>query len=528
MKASYIDYRETLSFSPLLLDYIEGHQALDKFYANKPTEAGFEDQIKKRAGFKHRDILVSSLLEQQEESTLSEKSLANIRALKNKNTFTVTTGHQLNLFTGPLYFIFKIATTIKLAQDLNARFPAHHVVPVYWMASEDHDFEEINHTHIFRDTIRWDKDASGATGRLSTEGIEEAVKAYQNILGLSSNSEKLAKIIENAYLNNKTLAGATRCMVNQLFGEYGLVIIDADQLALKKLMLPIIKEDIVEQNSNKEVSKTNKELEEQNYTAQVHVRDINFFYLKDHLRERIVINKAGEYEVLNSKIKFDKEALVKEIENHPERFSPNVIMRPLYQELILPNLAYIGGGAEISYWLQLKRLFDFYKTDFPILIPRNSAMIINRELSEKIFRLNFTYKSFFKSVSELKKEYVRVHSKHRLNLNDEWREFNSIFEKIKLRAHKIDPTLGPSTEAIEARLEKAIHRLEKKLVKADQKNYAEAIDQIQQIKNKVFPGGSLQERVENFGSYYVKYGDRFIDQLIENFQPLEFKFTVLY
>lgn len=527
MKATSIDYRDTFSFSPLLLDYIENNTSLSSFYSSKPTIDGFESQIKKKASFQNRDILVSSLLDQQDEST-TEKSLENIRLLKNKNAFTITTGHQLNLFTGPLYFIFKIASTIKLAQNLKGKFPDHDFIPVYWMATEDHDFEEINHTHIFRDTIRWDRNASGATGRLTTDGIDETVKAYQNILGLSANSEKLSNIIGNAYMNHANLTDATRYLVNQLFGEYGLVVIDADRPELKKLISPIIKVDILEQNSRKEVSKTSEMLEEQGYKTQVHVRDINFFYLKETLRERIILNKNGEYEVLNSDIRFTTEALEKELEEHPERFSPNVIMRPLYQELILPNIAYIGGGAEVAYWLQLKGLFDFYKVEFPILIPRNSAMVVSKELSEKIFRLNFTYKSFFKDTSELKKEYVRVHSKHRLNLNDEWREFNSIFEKIKLRAHKIDPTLGPSTEAIEARLKKAIDRLEKKLLKADQKNYTEALEQIELIKNKMFPGGVLQERVENFGSFYVKYGDELIDSLIKAFQPLDFKFTILY
>jgi len=527
MKAISIDYRETFSFSPLLLDYIEDKESLRSFYSNKPTDAGFEDKIEKRKGFEHREALVSSLLKQSSANS-SKESIANIHLLKDKNAFTITTGHQLNLFTGPLYFIFKIASTVKLTQELKSKFPDYHFVPVYWMATEDHDFEEINHTHLFKNTIRWDRDATGATGRLTTEGIQETVKAYQNILGLSSNSEKLATIVENAYLNHATLAEATRSLVDQLFGKYGLVVIDADQPELKKIFAPLIKADILEHNSDREVSKTSKELEQKEYKSQVHVRDINFFYLKDHLRERITANKEDGYEVLNSAIKFTKESLSNEIDKYPERFSPNVIMRPLYQEIILPNLAYVGGGAEISYWLQLKGLFDFYNVEFPILIPRNSAMFVNKELSEKIFRLNFTYKSFFKGASELKKEYVRVHSKHRLNLNDEWREFSSIFEKIKLRAHKIDPTLGPSTEAIEARLRKAIDRLEKKLLKADQKNYTEALEQIDLIKKKLFPGGVLQERVENFASLYLRYGDSFIEELIENFKPLELKFTVLY
>src|SRR5690606_21757796 len=416
---------------------------------------------------------------------------------------------------------------IKLARDLKEQFPDKNFVPVYWMASEDHDFEEINHTHIFKNKITWNKDAKGATGRLDLEDIRDTVKAYQNILGLSDNSCKLSKIVETAYLQQDNLADATSSLVNQLFGEYGIVVLDADHAELKRLFVPIIKEDIISKISAQEVEKTSADLENTGFKSQVHVRDINFFYLTDQMRERIILNKDGNYELFNHGITFTEEELIREIETHPERFSPNVITRPLYQEVILPNLAYIGGGAEISYWMQLKGMFDYYKVDFPILVPRNSAMIAAGNLSEKIYRLNFTFKSVFKDANELKKEYVRVHSKHRLNLNDEWREFTSLFEKIKLRAHKIDPTLGPSTDAIQARLKKAIDRLEKKLLKADQNNYSEALNQIDRIKEKLFPNGTLQERIDNFGSYYIAQGDDFIAELVRHFKPLDFKFTVL-
>jgi bacillithiol biosynthesis cysteine-adding enzyme BshC len=527
MKATYIDYNDTLSFSSLLINYFENNEQLAPFYGNRPDEAGFSKQINNKT-FRHRKTLVNSLLAQQGNCQTSEESLANIHLLSEPNSYTITTGHQLNIFTGPLYFIFKIATAIKLSLDLKEQFPSSNFIPVYWMATEDHDFEEINNTHIFRHTIKWNKQATGATGRLSTSDIKEAVQTYQRILGLSANSNKLSEIIEQAYLGQSNLADATRSLANQLFGNYGLVIIDADQVELKQLFIPVIKKDILEQNSSREVEKTSKQLTEAGFKTQVHGRDINFFYLKDNYRERIILNKDGKYEVLNQQRHFSENELLKEIETHPERFSPNVIMRPVYQEVILPNLAYIGGGAEINYWMQLKSVFDYYQIDFPILIPRNSAMIADGKLGEKIYRLNFTYKSIFKNTEVLKKEYVRVHSKHRLNLNDEWLEFTSIFEKIKLRAYKIDPTLGPSTDAIEARLKKAIDRLEKKLIKADQNNYKEALNQIERIKDKLFPGGILQERIENFGPYYVKYGDNFIQELVDKFKPLEFKFTILY
>ncbi len=527
MKATLIDYKDTKSFSKLLLDYIADKESLRPFYGNRPDLEGLKKQLEEKV-FPYRKELKQSLLLQYEDYQDNHKSIHNIELLAESNTFTVTTGHQLNIFTGPLYFIFKIVSSIKLSQTLKANFPEYNFVPVFWMATEDHDFAEINHTSIFGKTIQWDTPSEGATGRIKTDGIAETVKEYQNILGLSTNSEKLSSLMQEAYIKQPTLAKATKHLVNALFQDYGLVIIDADTPDLKKLFSSIIKEDIIDNVSFNEINKSTRKLEQAGYKAQVHIREINFFYLGDNFRERIVENESGTFEILNQNISFTKTEILKEIENHPERFSPNAVLRPLYQEVILPNLAYIGGAAEVAYWMQLKEMFTHYNILFPILIPRNSAIITDDSVAEKIFRLNLSFKAMFKNATVLKKEYVRLHSAQRLNLEDEWRDMKGIFEKIKLRAHKIDPSLGPSTDAVKARLKRSFDSLEKKLLKAEQRNFSESQIQIDRLKNKLFPGDVLQERVENFAYYYLKYGDSFVDELVKNLEPLEFKFTVLY
>lgn len=528
MKATYIDYKDTNSFSKTLLAYLENDPQLIPFAGNRPTLEGFGRQIQAKAGKTNRKVLVEALREQYAAVDAHPDVTGNINALLDERTFTVTTGHQLNIFTGPLYFIFKIATAIRLAQDLKAEFPDYRFVPVYWMATEDHDFAEINHTQLHGKRITWETTAVSATGRMSTESMEATVREYQGFLGLSDNSTKLAQLIEAAYLGHNNLADATRHLVNALFGAHGLVIIDADKPALKKLMAPIIEQDVVGEHSHRTITQASSELKQLGFAAQVHAREINFFYLTDTYRERIVKSAADHYEVLHQPLSFNGATLKTEVMQHPERFSPNVVMRPLYQELILPNLAYIGGGAEIGYWLQLKRCFDHYGVDFPILVPRNSAMITDDNMAVKVLRLDLTFKSIFKTNEELKKEYVRRHTRHRLALNDEWMELSSIFSKLQLRAHKIDPSLGPSVSAVKARLKKALNRLEKKLLKADKRNHQDALIQIDRIKEKLFPGGALQERSENFGLLYVKYGDKLIQELIHYFRPLDFQFTIIY
>lgn len=527
MKTSYIDYSETHCFSPAIIRYLENDPSLASFSSFSPDIAGFRELINSKKNKPNRSILKQVLNKQYEKLPEVHSAVQNnISLLSEDSTYTVTTGHQLNLFTGPLYFIFKIVSAINLAKELKASFPKKNFVPVYWMASEDHDFPEINHTYIAGKKISWDREAAGGTGRLMTRGIEQTLREYISTLGISANAEQLGNLMTLAYNGSANLADATRYMVNSLFQEYGLVILDADEPLLKKEFAAIMTNDIIQQNSFRNISEASIQLERQGIDVQVNPREINFFYLIDGLRQRLVFEE-NEYKVLDCDISFTEDELKEEIKNVPERFSPNVVMRPLYQEFILPNLAYIGGGAEIVYWLQLKKNFDFYDVDFPILLLRNSALIIPGSVSSKISRTGLSTIDIFRTAEELKKEWVVRHSAHTLNLHDEWNELNAVFDKIKLRAHKVDPSLAPSTEAVKARLHKAIANLEKKLIKAEKRNYSDVLSQIDKFKDKLFPGGGLQERKENFGSFYLSYGKDFIPMLIRNFRPLDLKFTIL-
>ncbi|MBD3750184.1 MAG: bacillithiol biosynthesis cysteine-adding enzyme BshC [Sphingobacteriales bacterium] len=526
MEAQYIDYNETRCFSSTVTRYLDKDEKLKPFINRFPSLENFKNIISERNFKGNREFLSEVIQHQYQNTPTSTLVLQNIDALKNAQTYTITTGHQLNIFTGPLYFIFKIVTAINLAKELKNEFPNQHFVPVYWMATEDHDFEEINHTYIGGKKITWNLAAQGATGRLNPKSIIQALNEYKGILGISPNAEKLANLVTRAYTQYENLADATRFLVNELFGEYGLVIIDADHPKLKQVFAPIIQQDIIEQNSFKNIEESSKKLTEIGVHAQVNPREINFFYLTEDLRERLVF-EDGRYQVLNTGISFSEEELKAEIANHPERFSPNVVMRPLYQEVILPNLAYVGGGGELAYWLQLKSTFDFYQVDFPLLILRNSAMLAEEKTKLKLQKLNLAFADVFEDTEILKKQHIHQHSEHALNLKDEWNQLKSIFDELKIRAKKIDPTLEPSTEAVEVRLKRALDSLEKKLIRAEKRNFSEAMNDIETIKNQLFPGGGLQERKENFGLFYVKYGDDFIKNLIQYFKPLDFKFTIL-
>jgi bacillithiol biosynthesis cysteine-adding enzyme BshC len=531
MEASCISYKDTGFFSQTVIDYLEDKPGLRPFYSYRPDIEGFSKIIQDEKVTANRDLLADVLTEQHEPiSTLnirhSKLVQDNISLLRQSNTYTITTGHQLNIFAGPLYFIYKIVTAIKLAKQLKEQFPDKNFVPVYWMASEDHDFAEINYTNIGGKKVHWWYEATGATGRINPDTMRQALNQYKGVLGLEHHGGELAGIVEKAYAGFDKLADATRYLVNALFGQYGLVIIDADDHRLKQQFAHIIEQDIVEENSFKNITATNYQLEKLGVHVQVNPREINFFYLTDGSRERIIF-EDGLYKVLNTEIAFSKEELISEIKTYPERFSPNVVMRPLYQEYILPNIAYVGGGAEVVYWLELKSNFEHYKVDFPILILRNSGLVIPKRISTKIERMELSAADLFKSADSIKNNWIKKHSEHQLSLQEEIVTFRQVFEAIKQLSEKVDPTLVKSAGAVEARLEHAVINLEKKLIKAEKLNYQTRLEQIDNIKAELFPKDSLQERTENFGLFYVKWGQEFIDELIRHFEPLEFKFTVL-
>lgn len=527
MLAKYISYKETHSFSPIVLDYLAGKDVLQPFYQYRPDITGFKQAIAQENRNLNRSLLVEVLQKQYADMALTEQVAENIQLLGDKKTFTITTGHQLNIFTGPLYFIYKIVTAINLAKELKQQFPEYNFVPLYWMATEDHDFEEINHVRIEDKMLRWEKQATGATGKLNTNDIQEVLSTYKGYLGISENGENLAELVEKAYGGQQTLVAATRELVNGLFGKQGLICMDADERSLKQEFAPIVFQDITEQNSFRNISAANEAMEVSGYKPQVNPREINFFYMTDQLRERIIA-VGDEYQVNNTSISFTKDTLRQEINNFPERFSPNVVMRPLYEELILPNLAYIGGGAEVTYWLQLKSNFDFYKIPYPVLLLRNSALVIDEQSARKMHILGISHKDLFLTNIELKNDWIKTHVNLELSLEDERRAITTLFDHIKLDAYKIDKTLSQSADSAKTKAIKLIYNLEKKMLRAEKRKHVTSLNQIDGLKNRLFPSGVLQERVLNIAPLYIIYGDDFLQSLLDSFQPLKLQFTILY
>ncbi len=510
---------DTQAFSTFFLDYIQQDPSLQKFYNRFPKVENFKEQIvEKSKSFQgnNRKILVSELQKQYQLLTISDLVAQNISSLKDNKTFTVTTGHQLNIFTGPLYFIYKIVTVINTCKQLKTAYPEYNFVPVYWMATEDHDYEEIKYFRLYGKKYIWNTQQTGAVGRFNTNDFDSLLK---EIPGDNS-------LFKKAYLNHNTLSHAVRYYVNELFGSEGLIAIDADTHEFKSLFKEVIKDDLTSHSAKKIVDQTDEALKSLGQKTQVYCRDINFFYLDNNLRSRIE-RQGDQYKVIDTDLSFTQGEINNLIETHPEKFSPNVILRPLYEEMILPNLAYIGGPSEVVYWLQLKDVFQHFKTAFPILMPRNFAMVMEHQDVEKFEKLKLEIKYIFEEKNKLFTHWVKKHSQHNVAVTDEMNKIQEVFKELKERAGTIDQTLIAFVAASGKRATRSIDRIEQKLIRAEKRLQEDKLRQIESLKDALFPGGNLQERTDNFLNFYNQ-DPTFIQKLLTNFDPFDFQFNILY
>lgn len=529
MQKIYIPYREIDYLSSSDKAYAEGDAALHSFYKYEVNLDSFAQVIEdKKQDNTNRELLYNVITSQYSTVNTSDSVRQNIEKLKAENTFTVITAHQPSLFTGPLYFIYKSITAINLAKKLNATYSDYQFVPVFYLGSEDHDFEEINHFNIFGKSVTWENNQAGATGMMEIDSLSEVLAQTKEILGNSDNATQIYNILKRCFSAGKTYAQATFEFVNELFKAYGLVVALTNNADLKRLFIPYIKEELLHQPSKALIEAEQTKIEAAGFKGQAFAREINFFYMVKGSRERIVF-EDGKYQVLNRDLSFSKEEMLAELEAHPERFSPNVVMRPIYQEVIFPNLCYIGGGGELAYWRERMTQFEHFQVNFPMLMRRNSVKWIDKGNQKKLDKLGLSVQQIFGETEALIKEYVRENTTEELSLKEEKANIQAAFDSILAKAINIEKNLERPVIGEMTKIMKSVDKLEAKLISTEKKKYDTAIKQIRTLKDKLFPknGLGLQERHDNFLQFYLRYGDDFIKTLVEHQDALNKDFLVL-
>jgi len=529
MSLREIEYDKVNAFSNLLIDYNLNNSHFFDLISDFPTLYNLKNQISfksKNYNNQFRQILVKEITNQYKGIKLSEIQKQNINKLLDKDTYTITTGHQLNLLTGPLYFIYKIISTINLSETLKKNYPEFDFVPIYWMASEDHDFDEINNFYFQGSKFKWSSNQTGVVGEFKLDSINDVLIEFEKCVSDFSYGAEIIKIFRDCYLNSNNLSNATRKLVNILFAKHGLIIIDANNKNLKSLFRDIIKKEIAEKVIFNESKKSIKRLNELNYIVQANPREINLFYIDDKKRKRIV-EKGNLFQTSDGSKKWTLEEINADIDSNPDKFSPNVLFRPIFQEFILPNICYVGGPAEVAYWLELKSVFESLNLTFPLILNRNSGLLLEKKQIVKLNKLNVSIEEIFLSKEQLKKNLVRKYSKLKLDFTNLKEQLNLQFSELKEMAIHTDKSFVGALNAQEKKQINGLKMLEKRLLKSEQIIYQDKINKVLDIRDELFPVGKPQERILNFFEFYKIHGPNMIDKIKNNLNPLNQKFSII-
>jgi bacillithiol synthase len=525
--STYLAYGKTNSFSSFVLDYLSGRDELKKFYQHPPSIEGVKAAMHHRKAFNnHRALLVDALKDQYKDILLSAKQQANLNLLANENTFTICTAHQPNIFTGHLYFIYKILHAVKIAADLSDKIPGANFVPVYYMGSEDADLEELGHIFINGQKYEWKTEQTGAVGRMKVDkALLQLIELFSGQLTVLPHGKEIVELMSNCYTLNTTIEQATSKLVNELFASFGLLVLLPDSRILKQAFIPVMEKELLEGFSHKAVEATVATLPSK-YKAQASGREINLFYLSDKSRERIELVN-DQWSIVNSDKIFSKEEILNELHQYPERFSPNVILRPVFQETILPGIVFIGGGGELAYWMELKKVFEAVAVPYPILVLRNSFVLVEKNDAEIMKKLQLSYEDIFSTEFDLMNKLVKRDSTVQVTLNKEKDELQDYYNQLKFIAGKIDASLQIHTDALYTKALKRIIELEKKLMRAEKQKFEAEQRQLKKIKTHLFPNNNLQERVENFMFFYGKWGKDLLNVIYKNSLSLEQQFGII-
>ncbi len=525
MNVFHIDYSQLSYWNHTDLAYIEHNVALAEFYKYEPVKTSIPDVISARKEFAtNRNLLLNVLKKQYAEIGLELPVKDEV--ILDENTFTITSAHQPTLFTGPLFHIYKIASTIHLAKDLTSSWSGNTFIPVFLIGSEDHDWAEVNHFYLFGRKYEWNREASGPCGRLSIKGLDILIQSICDLFANSLHVNEIKQILNDSLQKASNYSQFHQLLLHALFGRFGLVLLNLDDIELKRAFIPLMEKEIREQFSFTHVSATQSALEKAGFKAQAFCRPVNLFYMTDQLRERLDPHEGGLIRV-ERKIKYTIEEILAELHSHPDRFSPNVILRPLYEEFILPNVAYVGGGGELAYWLERKSQFAAAGVPYPMLIRRNSLLIIDGPTKAQLDKIELNWQDLLSPYDSIVKTYLRKHSHNELSYEEELEMIRKAYALLVSKAEQIDPTLSKSMLAEQSKHIKQFEQLGSRLLRSEKQLQETNLKRIQRLKEKLFPDGGLQERHENFLSFYANYGPQWIEGLVDICNPWEEKFMIL-
>ena len=539
----FINFSDIPKNQNLFLDYMYEFENVQEYYKHNFRDKENYTSLFKSISESRKDkqIDISSILKNQYSSLqkVSDKTHGNIESINNSKTIAIVTGQQLGILGGPLYTIYKIITAIRLANQFTERYDDFKFVPVFWLEGDDHDFNEVRSVNLFdnenqvlniayKEEIN-DDDAKQSIGNINfDEALNDFLNKYESSLRDTDFKNELVVKLKECYQVGKSFKQSFKELLFWLFDEYGLILFDPQDPEVKSLLKPIFKKEINDFNIHtQKLIQVSAKLEE-DYHAQVKVKPVNLFYHTDD--GRYSIEPVEEIFKLRRKRKqFTKDEILAEIENSPQLFSPNVLLRPICQDYLLPTGFYIAGPSEIAYFAQITPLYDFYKIVTPIIYPRSSVTLLEKNIAAALDKYDLTMTDIFLGLDELKEKVIAGLSENNIEktFEESLHEIDLTFDKLKENLFAIDKTLVDASLRYRERVVSSINELKSKAVKAQETKHETTVRQLTRMSNLLYPFGNLQEREINFTYFYNKYGKSLINKIYEDISVNEFEHQVI-
>ncbi len=538
----YVNFSDIPGHENLFLDYLYEFENVENFYQHDFRNKENYLKIFKSISEKPNNIseeVISILNEQYSAVESSELTIKNIKLLSDKKTMAIVTGQQLGILGGPLYTFFKIITAIKLSRFLSERYDDYNFVPVFWLEGDDHDFNEIRSIKLpdesnnlqsisYGESIDED-DTMQSVGLLQfNDSINEFINSLKTHLRKTEFTEELIERIQNFYTPGKTIKDSFFQLIHSIFDKYGLIIFNPLDNKVKSLLKPVFRKEIVDFREHTEklvyVSATLEEI----YHAQVKVKPVNLFLRVDNGRYSVEPADNG-FKLKRKRKSFTQDELLEVLENEPQRISPNVLLRPICQDYLFPTAFYVAGPSEVSYFAQILPLYEFYKITQPIIYPRSSATILEKNIGSILEKYSIELSDIFIDTENVKKKIVNSVSESSIDdvFDNTTNQIELAFDQLKEKLFDLDKTIADSSNRYRDKIFSSISELKGKAEKAHQKKHEATIRQIERAAANLFPNNNLQEREFNYIFFANKYGSDFIETIFDKLQINKFEHQII-
>ena len=524
-----IDYNKLPGFNRLFTDYIYDFNTISAFFEHKYDEAqSFYNAATKRKSLYsvNRNDLSGILNEQNKSFNSSEKAFANISKLKSENTFAVVTGQQIGLLTGNIYTIIKAINAVQLSEFLSDKFPEYEFIPVFWLECEDHDYPEINNINVF------DKNNNPVNLKYYAGGGEK--EKYVQPVGTIIADENIGKFMDDmfenllrtefsgdlkyysmrAYTEGIDLKTSFARFLNYILKDKGLVFIDPSDKEIKRILLPVFEQELTSYPDGCELMiDTSAKLELQ-YEPQMKPKPVNIFYIFENGRYLLEPSQGNSLSLKNLRKKFEKQFIMEELHAHPENFSPNVALRPVCQDFVLPTAVYIGGPSEIAYFAQLKSFYGFFNNSMPVIFPRTSLTVIEKRINNFLLKFDISFEELFDEHTVTVKIMKNINE---INVDDVFSSFTGSFNGLIYETgneiRNIDKNLEVLFRNKSVKFLESLSPVKNKITEVQIKQNENTVSKLKSIVSNVYPENNLQERHINIIYFLNKYGPGFIDVL---------------